>query len=217
MSLSENKSGFLDSDSSFLKGFYNKILIFFERNRSIAIGVSHLEPDSDVVLGRSEVSHTHFSIGSRKKLGDFVFLEVTTAVLVESLEESSSDIELGLNFLSVFLSSLLNFLFSNNVGNGLLACKVSNAEFFNITISDSTITISVEDSVVSLNIFRRRSEERVEGFVSFSDHGDAISVLNLALSALVVILEDSSGNLLSTLIEFEKIMILGKAIIKKCR
>jgi len=101
-----------------LEGFDNKILIFFKRNRSITIGVSHLKPDSDVVLSRSEVSHTHFSIGSRKKLGDFVFLEVTTAVLVESLEESSSDIKLGLNILGVFLSSLLYFLFANNVGNG---------------------------------------------------------------------------------------------------
>lgn len=123
---------------------------------------------------------------------------MTRAVLVVSLEESSSDIELSFNISSVLLLGLLDLFFNNNGSVDGGTGKVSDAKVFNILVGNDTIAVSVEDSVVGLDVIGGGSEEGVEGLVSFSDHGDTVGVIDSALSALVVVFEDSSSNLLGT-------------------
>jgi len=174
-----------------LEGLDDEVFVFLERNGTITVGVGHLEPDFHIILGGGEVSHTHLSVGSGKKLCDFVFLEVTTAVLVESLEESSSDIKLGFNVAAVIFR-LLDLLFS-----GL--DKVSDGKFFNVLKTDNTITISVNSFGVSLNIFLSWVVGGLEGLECSADHRDNIVVIELALSATVEELEESLSDSLGTL------------------
>jgi len=176
-----------------LKGLNDEILVLLERDGTITVGVGHLEPDSDVILSGGEVRHTHLGIGGSKESRDFLILEVTTSVLVESLEESSSDIELSLNVAVVFCC-LLDLLL-NGLDN-----KVSDGEFLNVLKSYDAVTISVNSFVVSLNIFLSWVVGGLEGLECSADHRDNVVVIELALFTSVEELEESSSDSLSTLL-----------------
>jgi hypothetical protein len=76
--------------------------------------------------------------------------------------------------------------------------KVLAAEVFEILKSNFTVTVSVEDFQVALDVCAGGREDSVEGFVGVYYHGHHLNAVNHPVSVSVVSIHDPAGHSLSS-------------------